>query len=98
MQSFRNGTQIGAYTLIQLIARGGMGEVYEAHEINLQRRVALKIIASNDPDHNQDELIQRFLQEARILARVNHPNIVTIYSIDTFNKLPFIAMEYVEGA
>lgn len=98
MQSLRNGTQLGAYTLIQLIARGGMGEVYEAHEVNLQRRVALKVIAPRDPDeHDREELIHRFLQEARTLARVNHPNIVTIYAIDNMGDVPFIAMEYIEG-
>ena len=56
MQSLRNGTQLGAYTLIQLMARGGMGEVYEAHEVNLQRRVALKVIAPTNPDeHDRDQ-------------------------------------------
>ncbi len=98
MQSLRNGTQLGAYTLIQLIARGGMGEVYEAHEVNLQRRVALKVIAPTNPDeHDHEELIRRFLQEARTLARVNHPNVVTIYAIDNVGDVPFIAMEYIEG-
>jgi serine/threonine protein kinase len=75
-----------------------MGEVYEAHEVNLQRRVALKVIAPTNPDeHDREELIRRFLQEARTLARVNHPNIVTIYAIDSVGDVPFIAMEYIDG-
>lgn len=98
MQSLKNGTQLGAYTLIRLIARGGMGEVYEAHELQLQRRVALKIIAPTNPDeHDREDLIRRFMQEARTLARVNHPNVVTIYSIESKGGTPFIAMEYIEG-
>lgn len=98
MQSLPNGTQLGPYTLLRLIARGGMGEVYEAYESQLQRRVALKIVAPTDPDeHDRDELVTRFLQEARTLARVNHPNVVTVYSIDSVNSVPFIAMEIVDG-
>ena len=97
-QSSRNGTKLGAYTLNRLIARGGMGEVYEAYESKLERRVALKLIAPTDPnEHDQDELIRRFMQEARTLAKVNHPNIVTIFSIDNIVDVPFIAMEYVDG-
>ena len=97
-QSSRDGTKIGAYTLIRLIARGGMGEVYEAHESKLQRRVALKLIAPTNPsEHDQDELIRRFMLEARTLAKINHPNVVTIYAIDNIVDVPFIAMEYVDG-
>lgn len=98
MQSLKNGTQLGGYTLIRLIARGGMGEVYEAHQAQLQRRVALKVIAPTNPDeHDRDDLVRRFMQEARTLARVNHPHVVTIYSIEQNKGTPFIAMEYVEG-
>ncbi|MGE4130909.1 MAG: protein kinase [Bdellovibrionales bacterium] len=98
MQSLKNGTQLGAYTIVRLIARGGMGEVFEAHEALLDRRVALKIISPDDPKaHDALNLIQRFMQEARILAKVNHPNVVTIYSINPSAEPPFIAMEYVEG-
>ncbi|MBX3021923.1 MAG: serine/threonine protein kinase [Bdellovibrionales bacterium] len=98
MQSLKNGTVLGGYTLIRMIARGGMGEVYEAYEAKLQRKVALKVIAPSNPDeHDRDDLIRRFMQEARTLARVNHPNVVTIYAIDNDNGTPFIAMEYVEG-
>lgn len=98
MESPIQGTQLGGYTLHRLMARGGMGEIYEATENKLQRRVALKIIAPSQPDeHDQDELIKRFLLEARTLAQINHSNVVTIYSIDSVGGVPFIAMEYVEG-
>lgn len=98
MQSLPNGTILGEYTLIRLIGRGGMGEVYEAHEAKLSRRVALKIIAPSQPDqHDQEDLFRRFIQEARTLAQVNHPNVVTIYNIDRIGAAQFIAMEYVPG-
>lgn len=98
MQSLPNGTTLGEYTLIRLIGRGGMGEVYEAYESKLHRRVALKLIAPLQPDeHDYEDLFRRFMQEARTLAQVNHPNIVTIYDIDNIGGAQFIAMEYVNG-
>lgn len=99
MQSLANGTELGAYTIVRLIGRGGMGEVYEAYENRLQRRVALKVIApAKAGTYGEVDLVRRFLQEARTLAQINHPNVVTIYSIDRVNDVQFIAMEYVEGA
>lgn len=89
---------MGGYQLLGLIARGGMGAVYEALEIQLERKVALKVIAPPNPDdHDSEELVQRFMQEARTLARVNHPNVITIFAIDTAEAVPFITMELVEG-
>ena len=98
METPINGIQLNGYTLIRLIARGGMGEVYEATENKLQRRVALKIIAPPNPlEHDQDELVRRFLAEARTLAKINHPNVVTIFSIDSIGGVPFLAMEFIDG-
>lgn len=89
---------MGGYQLLGLIARGGMGAVYEALEVQLERKVALKVIAPPNPDdHDAEELVQRFMQEARTLARINHPNVITIYAIDTAESVPFITMELVEG-
>lgn len=89
---------MGGYQLLGLIARGGMGAVYEALEVQLERKVALKVIAPPNPDdHDSEELVQRFMQEARTLARINHPNVITIYTIDTAEAVPFITMELVEG-
>jgi serine/threonine-protein kinase len=75
-----------------------MGEIYEALEDTLDRRVALKIIAPNavSPKEHAD-LLPMFLNEARTLAQVNHPNIVAIHGIYAAAQNPFIAMEYVEG-
>src|SRR6266404_571186 len=99
MQSLANGTVLGAYTIVRLIGRGGMGEVYEAYEHRLQRRVALKVIApAKAGTHGEVDLVRRFLQEARTLAQINHTNVVTIYSIDRIDDVQFIAMEFVDGA
>ncbi len=98
MQSLKNGSRLGDYAIIRLIARGGMGEVYEAHEIKLDRRVALKVVSQNNKgDHDDADLIRRFMQEARTLAKVNHPNIVTIHAIDNSSASQYIAMEFVDG-
>lgn len=92
------GEKMGGYQLLGLIARGGMGAVYEALELQLERKVALKVIAPPNPDdHDAEELVQRFMQEARTLARINHPNVITIYAIDSSDGIPFITMELVAG-
>ncbi|MGZ3723131.1 MAG: serine/threonine protein kinase, partial [Bdellovibrionales bacterium] len=99
MQNIVPGTVLGSYTIIRLIGRGGMGEVYETNEQSLDRRVALKVIAREKiGSKGEGDIIRRFLQEARILAQVNHPNVVTIHAIDRYQETQFIAMEYIEGA
>lgn len=98
MQSLSPGTILSSYAIIRLIGRGGMGEVYEANEQTLDRRVALKVIAREKIGSSREaDIIRRFLQEARILAQVNHPNVVTIHAIDRYLETQFIAMEYIEG-
>ncbi len=97
-QSLVEGTKLGAYQVVRLIGFGGMGEVYEAYEHNLHRRVALKIISPDQAEaHGRNEMVRRFLQEARTLAQVNHPNVVTIYTIQSIGQINYIAMEYVDG-
>ncbi len=89
------GDKLGPYEIRALLGAGGMGEVYRAHDIKLGRDVALKILPAalaNDADY-----MARFQHEARVLASLNHPNIVTIYEIDDADGLDFIAMEYVRG-
>ena len=89
------GTRLGTYEIRGPLGAGGMGEVYRAHDIKLGRDVALKILPAalaNDADY-----MARFRSEARVLASLNHPNIVTIYEINNANGVDFIAMEYVRG-
>jgi serine/threonine-protein kinase len=86
---------IGKYEIIGILGRGGMGVVYRAVDKMLARQVAIKTLTegvAEDP-----EMLQRFYQEAEKTARLNHPNIVTIYDVGDQNGLPYIVMEYVEG-
>jgi eukaryotic-like serine/threonine-protein kinase len=85
----------GQYTVDRLLGQGGMGAVYLGRDKTLDRPVAIKVIK---PDVAASELIRdRFLQEARSVARLRHPNIVSVYSAGESNGLLWFAMELVEG-
>jgi eukaryotic-like serine/threonine-protein kinase len=89
------GTMVQHYRIIERIGAGGMGEVYLAEDTKLNRRVALKFMPvhlAQDP-----ELRVRFTREAQAAAKLDHPNIVTIYEVGEFNGRPFFAMQYVCG-
>lgn len=94
-QRLAKGTIVGPYEIIRLLGKGGMGEVYEAYEAKLFRKVALKII-SEEVRHNRI-VLDHFLSEGRTLAQLNHPNVVTIYQLGEDKDIQFIAMEYIEG-
>lgn len=83
------------YKIISTLGRGGMGVVYKAQDKRLGRHVAIKVIAEQFAEHT--EVLKRFDREARAAARLNHPNIVTVYGIDEVDDLPAIVMEYVQG-
>ncbi len=89
------GARLGRYTIQGLIGRGGMGTVYRATDPSLGRDVALKVLPAEvaaDPDR-----IERFRREARALAALNHPHIVTIYSVEQEGDTHFLTMELVSG-
>ena len=86
---------IGHYAIIDQIGRGGMGEVFIARDTRLDRKVALKVLSS-DVVADQERL-HRFEREAKTLASLNHPNIVTIYSVEELEGTHFLVMELVEG-
>ncbi len=91
--------QLGNYTLTREIARGGMGVVFEAEDLKLHRRVALKVVREGDAD---PEFIARLHREATIAAQLRHPNIVVIHEVGSAQDVAgqlvhFIAMDYVEG-
>ncbi len=89
------GTKLGRYEIRSKIGEGGMGEVYLAQDLKLDRKVALKILPTeiaSDPQR-----LRRFLQEARAAAALKHPNIAHIYEIGETDDQHFIAMEYIEG-
>src|SRR5687768_8510387 len=88
-------TQIDRYEIRSLLGAGGMGEVYQAQDTSLNRRVALKVLPP-EVASNHDRM-RRFKQEASAAASLNHPSIAHIYEIGESNGLNFIAMEYVAG-
>jgi eukaryotic-like serine/threonine-protein kinase len=88
-------SQIGAYRILSPLGRGGMGEVWLAHDTRLGRKAAIKLLPAEFT--NQPERVRRFEQEARAASALNHPNIVTIYEIGEIDNRRFIVTEYVEG-
>ena len=91
-----SGVEIGGYRVEELIGRGGMGEVYRAHDGRLDRNVALKILA---PRYADDEgFRERLLRESRIAASLDHPNVVPVYDAGEADAGFYLAMRYVEGA
>ena len=87
--------RVGAYDIVSLIGQGGMGEVYQAHDTRLGRKVALKLLRPALTGNS--DAVRRFEQEARAASSLNHPNIVTIYEIGDMDGRRFLAMELVEG-
>src|ERR671938_1438770 len=86
----------GRYSILSRIGSGGMAEVYCAQDLQLGRRVALKLLHrrfSADPD-----FVERFRREASAAAGLQHPNVVGVFDRGTFDGTHYIAMEYVEGA
>jgi len=86
---------IGVYQVQALLGRGGMGEVYRAHDARLGRDVAIKVLPpafTSDPDR-----LARFAREARVLASLNHPNIGTIYGLEESDGVRALVLELVEG-
>jgi hypothetical protein len=89
------GQRLGHYELIEKIGAGGMGEVYRARDLKLHREVALKLLPAELAKN--PEWILRLTQEARSVAGLNHPNVVTLHSIEDGGERPFITMELVSG-
>ncbi|MGB5753390.1 MAG: serine/threonine-protein kinase, partial [Thermoanaerobaculia bacterium] len=89
------GQTLGHYRITAKLGEGGMGEVYLAHDSELDRRVALKVLPQAFAD--REDLLQRFRIEAKTLASLSHPNIVTIYSVESVAGVNFLTMELLEG-
>jgi len=95
VSTIATGSQLGRYEVHDLIGRGGMGEVYRAHDTRLNRNVALKVLA---PRFTIDShRLARFTQEARTTARLNHPNIVAVYDVGSHLGVPFVVSELLDG-
>ena len=91
----RNGERIDMFVLEQSIGVGGMGAVFRALDTRLDRQVALKILPPEQA--NDSEVVQRFYQEGRAAARLDHENIARVYTIGNDGRYHYIAFEYIEG-
>ncbi|MGH8016394.1 MAG: serine/threonine protein kinase, partial [Candidatus Zixiibacteriota bacterium] len=95
MPSFIPGFKLGPYEIVEQAGAGGMGEVYKAKDIRLDRTVAIKVLTglvANNPD-----LRQRFEREAKAISSLNHPNICILYDVGQQDGRNFLVMEYLEG-
>ena len=93
--SLSSGTKLGRYEIRSKIGEGGMGEVYLAKDTKLDRKVALKILPAEVASHH--DRMRRFVQEAKAVSALNHPNILTIHEIDESDTGHFIATEFIDG-
>jgi eukaryotic-like serine/threonine-protein kinase len=89
------GSKLGAYEVISAIGAGGMGEVYRARDTRLGRDVAVKVLP--DSFAREGVRLNRFEQEARAVAALNHPNILAIHDIGEQNGAPFLVSELLRG-
>ena len=96
MDELARGTCVGRYVVIDRIGQGGMGVVYRAYDPELDRPIALKLVAASD-DEAAGAKRDRLLREAQALARLQHPNVIAVHDVGTFRGLVFIAMDFVEG-
>jgi serine/threonine protein kinase len=93
--SFNIGENVGPYRILEQLGQGGMATVFKAYHASLDRYVALKVL---HPAFNQDQsFISRFQREARVVAKLEHPNIVPIYDYSEHEARPYLVMKYIEG-
>ncbi len=89
------GARLGHYRILERLGRGSMGVVYRALDTRLGRDVALKLVAQIRPEAEAE--LRKLAREAQVLAALDHPNLVTVYSLEATDDLMFITMEYVAG-
>src|SRR5947208_17032614 len=84
----------GRYEIQEEVGHGGMGVVYRAHDSLLGRSVAVKVLP---PELRTGDLPRRFLQEARVMAQLAHPNIITVHDVGAAGDMPYFVMEFIAG-
>ncbi len=93
-ERLERGTSVDRYVVLYELGSGGMGVVYAAYDPQLDRKVALKLLHANS---RSDRARTRLLREAKAIARISHPYVVTVHDVGTYEGRVFVAMEYVEG-
>jgi eukaryotic-like serine/threonine-protein kinase len=88
-------SQIGDYKIIKKLGKGGMGEVFLAHQISLDRTAALKVLSKQLA--GKEDFIKRFYREARAMAKIDHPNAVRVYEVREDLGIHYVAMEFIDG-
>jgi len=91
------GSQLGDYRILALLGHGGMARVYRGYDEKLDRYAAVKVIDARQSVEPSEEYRKRFQREARAIARLNHPNIVSIYQFGEDGPLYYMAMAFIEG-
>ena len=92
------GTQVNRYVVERLIGRGAMGTVYAAHDPDLDRKVALKLLRADSLSASaRGRVRERLLREAKAMARLSHPDVITVHDVGAFGERLFVAMEYIDG-
>ena len=91
----KNAPELEGFEILSVAGKGGMGVVYKARQRSLNRDVAIKMLHSTAPDDR--ERMERFKNEADSIARIQHPNVVSIYEIRQHDDIPFIVLEYIHG-
>ncbi len=93
----KRGQAVGRYLIIERLGAGGMGIVYAAYDPELDRKIALKLLHRPHDPKDAEANEQRLLREARALAKLSHPNVVSVHDVGTFHGRVFLAMEFIEG-
>src|SRR5215471_9407200 len=95
LMEIRQGTSIGRYIVVSRLGEGGMGVVYAAYDPELDRKVAVKVLHERLGD--AAELRARLVREAQAMARLSHPNVVSVHDVGRFEDKVFVAMEFIDG-
>ncbi|MEM6988933.1 MAG: protein kinase, partial [Myxococcota bacterium] len=96
-QVLPQGAKLGRYVVIDRVGAGGMGVVYAAYDPELDRKVALKVLRSTVQRRGKDDQRARLIREAQAMAKLSHPNVITVHDVGTFEEQVFIAMEFIDG-
>ena len=97
-QSLARGTEVDRFIVLGLVGRGAMGEVYAAHDPELDRKIAIKLLRAGGDDADPGDAGRaRLVREAQAIAKVSHPNVVVVYDVGTYEGRVFIAMEFIAG-